>query len=304
MNKKDLVGNKYGKLTVTKMLYNYNDTKRTKCLCDCDCGKQNILREPYALEHASYSSCGCGRKDYIIKSCGKDIVGQRFGRLLVLDILWEEDPPKVRCLCDCGKVVILIKKDVQSGHTKSCGCLKSEIFKELNNVDYTNIISDYGIIIRRKVRKNDKGQSLWECECFCGKIFIDIPARIMNGHVRSCGCLKQSAREMLIENFLKDNNIQYIPQYSFPDLKSNKNYVLHFDFAIFVNNIIKLIEYDGEQHFYPIDFFGGEECFKEAKERDILKNEYCKRNNINLLRLNYLMSEQEIRDKIRNIIYP
>ena len=78
---------------------------------------------------------------------------------------------------------------------------------------------------------------------------------------------------------------------------------MSFDFAILDDNgnVIKLIEYDGEQHFKPIEKWGGEEKFLIQKERDERKNQYCKENNLNLLRipyydfdkitLNYLLSD-------------
>lgn len=150
MERKDLTGNKYGKLTVKKMLYNYNNTNRTKCLCDCDCGNKDIIRESYQLTHASNSSCGCGKKEYVRKSCGKDIDGQKFGKLLILNTLWENNPPLVNCLCDCGNTVLLNKKDVQTGHTNSCGCLKTKVFDKINDVDHTNEMSEYGIKIINK----------------------------------------------------------------------------------------------------------------------------------------------------------
>lgn len=308
LKKIDLSGNKFGKLTVKKMLYNYNGTNRTKCLCDCDCGNKNILRESYQLKQAIDSSCGCARKEYIRKSCGKEINGLKFGKLTVVETFWEEIPPKVKCLCDCGNMVVLNKKDVQTGHTNSCGCLRLDTFKEINNVDHSNKESDYGIKIINKANKNKYGQQLWNCQCFCGKFFEELPARILNGHVRSCGCLITSSGELLIEKILCNYNIPYIKQYTFPNCKSPNNYVLRFDFGIMNNNnnnnLKCLFEFDGQQHFYPIDVFGGEEGYRETVIRDNIKNQYCKDNNIPLYRFNYKMKCKEIEDEIINIIYP
>lgn len=304
MERKDLTGNKYGKLTVKKMLYNYNNTNRTKCLCDCDCGSKDIIRESYQLTHASNSSCGCGKKEYVRKSCGKDIDGQKFGRLLILNTLWENNPPLVNCLCDCGNTVLLNKKDVQTGHTNSCGCLRTKVFDKINDVDHTNEMSEYGIKIINKAGLNKYNQSLWNCQCFCGNYFEELPAKILNGHIRSCGCLKTSSGELLIKRILDKYSIPYKQEYTFPDCKSPRNYVLRFDFKIESNNEIKLLEFDGQQHFYPIDIFGGEEGYKNTILRDDIKNQYCKDNNIPLYRFNYLMTPKEIEDKIINIIYP
>ena len=45
------------------------------------------------------------------------------------------------------------------------------------------------------------------------------------------------------------------------------------------------IEYDGLQHFKPIEFFGGEKTFLLTKEHDRIKNEYCEDNGIRMIRL-------------------
>lgn len=113
----------------------------------------------------------------------------------------------------------------------------------------------------------------------------------------------------MIENFLKDNNINYKKEYSFKELKNK--YVLRFDFALFsaLNELICLVEYDGEQHFRPVNFGGisnelAEFNFKTTTYNDSLKNEFCKLNNIKLLRLPYYLGEEKIKEMITNIIYP
>ena len=61
--------------------------------------------------------------------------------------------------------------------------------------------------------------------------------------------------------------------------------MLRFDF--YLNKYNTLIEFDGQQHFRPVDFFNGEEGFRLTQLRDNIKNEYCKNNNIPLLRISY-----------------
>ena len=56
------------------------------------------------------------------------------------------------------------------------------------------------------------------------------------------------------------------------------------------------IEYDGIQHFEPVNDFGGEIEFNNIQIRDNIKNEYCKNNNINLIRIRY---DENIEEKIK-----
>ena len=82
-------------------------------------------------------------------------------------------------------------------------------------------------------------------------------------------------------------------------------YPLHFDFALLKNDKpYYLIEYNGKQHYEPIEFFGGEGQFKINQIRDNIKREYSRNYNIPLLELKYDLSTDEIKQQITNIIYP
>lgn len=300
--RKDLTGITFGHLTVKKMIYSED---YTKCLCDCDCGNKDVIAYANRLHNKSIHSCGCARKEIARIHLGKEISGTKFGRLTVLKTYWDVTPLKVECVCDCGNVGIYNKRDVQSGHTKSCGCLQSEIASSIVTKDWSGEVSEYGVELLYKDIKNKNGQWLWKCKCgLCGNEFSDIPARIMNGHVTSCGCRRNSSKEQMIEEFLIKCKTKYKSQYSFNDCKHK--YTLRFDFALFDENddLICLIEYDGKQHYEPIQFFGGKRGFQITQKRDEIKNDYCARNNLNLLRLPYYLTDEEIKQKIINIIYP
>ena len=60
---------------------------------------------------------------------------------------------------------------------------------------------------------------------------------------------------------------------------SNTDYnVSYLSFDIYLPKYNVAIEYDGEQHFYPCDLFGGDIGFARTKERDRIKDDYCKNN--------------------------
>lgn len=300
----DMVGNKYGHLTVKKMLPYYNGTKKTYCLCDCDCGKKDIVRFSWDLRNKSseLTSCGCTVKERVRQVCGREIDGQRFGKLVVLETYWDSRPPEVKCRCDCGKITILKKADVQGGHTRSCGCLNREIVSEYFTKDWTGYVAESGVKMIEPVSQNNKNQWMWKCICpLCGKEFIALPIKIKNNHTTSCGCKKDSSGERIIETILTDNNISYEKQFSFQDCKYR--YKLRFDFAIFnKEKLIALIEYDGIQHFRPVSVFGGEDAFNETVIRDKIKDKYCREKNIKLIRFNYTQSVEEMTNTINEYI--
>lgn len=58
-------------------------------------------------------------------------------------------------------------------------------------------------------------------------------------------------------------------------------------YDIFITKLNIAIEYQGKQHFEPIDFFGGVESFERTIERDELKKELSEDNGVNLIYINY-----------------
>lgn len=300
MRLKDLTGQKFGKLIVLNRAQSKIDKSgkaRTMWDCKCDCGNNVVVSADY-LKRSECPSCGCEATKNRIEKNRTNNIGEKFGRLTILDIIWDYDRSKAICRCDCGNDYIGVKSDIVTGHTMSCGCLHKEVTSESNTKDWTGHISNYGVKFLHQDCMNEKGQWLWKCQCgVCGHEFVALPAKINNGHITSCGCRIQSSGEEYVSSLLNEFNINFIPQYKFDGCKLK--YVLRFDFAIVKNaNVLGLIEYDGKQHFEPIEFFGGEEGFKKTQERDKVKNTYCKIHNIPLLRLPYTLATDEIKNKI------
>jgi len=108
------------------------------------------------------------------------------------------------------------------------------------------------------------------------------PIHFSNG---SCcpNCYNKSKGENKVKLFLDENNISYKTQHSFNECRYKQ--MLNFDFYLPELNIC--IEYDGRQHFEPVERFGGIEGFELIKIRDNIKNLYCNNNNIGLVRIPY-----------------
>ena len=95
-------------------------------------------------------------------------------------------------------------------------------------------------------------------------------------------------------------NLNFKRQFTFPDLFSPKGALLKFDFGIYneQGTLKYLIEYDGIQHYKPVEYFGGEDAFKYLQECDKLKEEYCKDRNFPLIRINYLNKNITLEDLV------
>ena len=108
-----------------------------------------------------------------------------------------------------------------------------------------------------------------------------VPAWLLSG--RGCPLCRASRGEHAIKRWLDKHEIKYTPQKKYDDCKDERP--LPFDFYLFDYNT--LIEFDGEQHYRPVDFFGGEASFQKLQAHDQIKTEYCKSHQINLLRISY-----------------
>lgn len=163
----------------------------------------------------------------------------------------------------CGKISMSDK------HRKEIDLLISQ-FIELNSYLY-----DYS-----KVEYKNNNTKI---DIICKKhgSFLQTP----KSHLRGDGCPKciSSKGERKISSLLNNNNINYIIQKKYNDCLSNEGNKLRFDFYLPEKNIC--IEYDGEQHFRPIEYFGGMDRFNKQKLNDNIKDNYCLDNNIKLIRI-------------------
>lgn len=130
----DLTGRRFGKLVAISPT-----NKRAyggivwRCLCDCD----NVA---YVSSHqliCGYTkSCGCLGHPPL-----KEFKGKRFGQLTVIEYAGKRaGMHRWKCVCDCGNETIVSQTLLQTGKTKSCGCIQKDIYKDnLKLVDGTSV---------------------------------------------------------------------------------------------------------------------------------------------------------------------
>lgn len=277
--KVDLTGEKFEKLLVLDTLYGYNGSKRATYRCKCDCGN-----EIYIGVSSLYNqkSCGCSR--FV------DHTGEKHGKLTIIEMLYNyrDGQTYCKCECDCGNKDYITRVDgLLTGNTTSCGCIHSPSL----------IGQRFGMLIVNKEIQSKSNQRVWECKCDCGAVVYRTSHELKRFY--SCGCLQnKSAMEMFVKKFLYDINIMYVQQKRFDDCRDI--FPLPFDFYLPDYNVC--IECDGIQHFEPVAHFGGEDKFKVRQQHDQIKTNYCLLNNIELIRLPYTLSEEDIKNTILNII--
>ena len=162
---------------------------------------------------------------------------------------------------------------------------RKEIF-ELTNGEFS-LIGEYG-------KKNTDPVLIQHNRCRSPHTFMQSPASFLRG--LTCPKCNESIGERRIRQYLENKNIEFIQQYKFTNSEIN---TLRFDFYLPKYNIC--IEFDGMQHFMPIQFGSSEDDaisdFKSLQERDQRKNNYCDSHNITLVRISYL-DFKEIEQKL------
>lgn len=280
----DLTGQKFNRLLVIKRDLS---RKGVYWICQCDCGNQvSVLSQN--LRTGNTQSCGCLNREKLDSINTIDLTGKTFGDLIVLERDYSKKGNRTywKCQCRCGEKIIVSGTHLRNGHTKSCGCLVNKTASEIHLKDLQGKIVGNLEVLRRDVSKTEK-RVYWICKCSCGNEVSVRSDHLLKEEILSCGCLSISKGEKKIEEILKKLNLNFKKQFTFENLKGYSR-ALKFDFVIFKeDSSLIAIEYQGEQHYKEIDFFGGKENFIKQKEYDLKKKEYCHDNNIMLLEIPY-----------------
>lgn len=157
MTKLDLVGQKYGLLTVVSEVERTDYTRRFWCTCDCGNPDPVKVTMPN-LRNGHTTSCGCVQKKRTSAANTSDLTGRKFGRLTVLRR--SETKSKNRrqvdwiCRCDCGNPaeVTVTGTRLINGITNSCGCLRNDAINKAHEV-IRDVLTVDGVVVPTLTRK-------------------------------------------------------------------------------------------------------------------------------------------------------
>lgn len=227
------------------------------------------------------------------------------------------------CRCECGHEQLVRSDNLSSAHSRSHrGCpLKDKPIIE-NVVEkkwlYKAISSEDNVIIKNSYlgcmfgdwlvvnydHGDAYGHAFYNCVNSAGdyKVFrydyltktFGFPENSHNPwtvpeidpNALCFGEYEGSLGEQAIASYLVEHNIPFDREFTFEDLRGNTG-LLRFDFKVNYGNQILLIEFQGKQHYQPVQFFGGEERFKIQQIYDEYKRAYCKRNGYKLIEIPY-----------------
>lgn len=173
----------------------YSDRVGTYWLCRCDCGRE-VSVNSINLTRGVSRSCGCLRAEMSREKFRSAVDGKRFGRLTVAEVTGGTGGGtlRCRCVCDCGEEAVVTSKQLLSGKTQSCGCLRLDRVRDALSVELTGSRHGRLTVLERALDRDTVGVRYWRCVCDCGAEKVVPTSAITKGYTRSCGCL---ARERI-----------------------------------------------------------------------------------------------------------
>lgn len=307
----DLTGRKFGRWTVLYRAPNVMEPRGREAIvwhCRCECGTERDVKAG-SLKSGQSKSCGCLKSDVL--RVNRNLVGQRFGRWVVLGPGKDYVSPKGRhlrqwhCKCDCGTERDVTENALVGGKSVSCGCYRKEQCAEAATYkDLTGKRFGKWVVKGRAPDRFYPGggrAQMWYCQCDCGNTNIVAGNMLKSGISQSCGCFynEMPRSEYWVKWYLDEGGIRYRRQVKASDLRSERDRLLSYDFLIVDkdNGPLCFIECQGEQHYNPVTFFGGKDQFERQMSNDSIKRLYAEEHGIPLIELPYtIRTHQQISD--------
>lgn len=279
--KTDLIGRRFGRLIVTAAAR--NEKKELVWQCKCDCGNTTVAKTGH-LNAGLKISCGCIKKEK-----QKDLVGKRFGRLLVLEKSGQKDPRSHsilwKCQCECGNLCVKPTNELNAGLATSCGCAW--------RCSSIRVGERYGrLIALGPTDKRINRTVIWNCRCDCGNS-VEVKASLLHcGKVKSCGCIKaEQDKDRFLKNltFVDNTCLEFLTKINVPTKASTTG----------VRGVTQKKDgrYKAELTFQKKHYYLGvyatlEEAAKARKQAEVMVEEYLENHEEELHIANRLKGQR------------
>lgn len=235
---------------------------------------------------SKYCSLECAGQE---RRLSHEFVEEQFKQISDLKLLsrYKGNRKKVSVECNECSYVFNVQPDNVLSNESGCPMCYGNVLKtteqfvseveELTNGEY-ELLSEY---------KGNKHLVLMKHN-LCESEYEVTPHKFIVG--RRCPICNSSHGELNIRKYLLENNIEFEQEYKFDDCRRIRP--LPFDFAIFnKGKLVLLIEFDGEQHFKQMFPENSRSTLEYVQTNDNIKNKYCDKNNIPLIRIPYYEKE-------------
>lgn len=260
----------------------------------CECGKK--FKAPFqSFQNGKITCNDCAIRDRSKKQAHDYSYVKHFIEIesnsgcKLLSEEYINNSTKMQFECECGNEFQAswahFRKTTR--RCKECSKLRKSESQRSNTSEFKTkvfeLVGDEYDVLGEYVRARDKIKVRHN---ICGGEYYVTPDNFLRG--KRCPQCKESVGESEVRDCLDFMSIKYIHQHSYDDCRNIRP--LLFDFYLPDYNL--LIEYDGEHHYEPVDFAGkgcthADDKLEYTKQNDSIKNQYCKDNDIQLLRIPY-----------------
>ena len=219
----ELIGKKFGRLTVLEVFRTEKGAKQ--CRCRCDCGKETTVYYSNLVSGRT-RSCGCLMKEN--QHQYRDLSGMQFGALLALAPTEKRGPDGAiiwKCRCRCGRICEVNERYLVRGYRRDCGCgcsEKSEEKRKGHPVDLTGKTFGELTALYPTDQRDKKGSVIWHCRCSCGREKDFSEDVLLHGNTVSCGHVREENGKKLHKNlhFVENSCVEFLKRKKRSDNKT------------------------------------------------------------------------------------
>lgn len=191
-----------------------------------------------------------------------------------------------------------------------CGETYEATARELTNRECTRCTGRYKRTladVKKEIREATNGEHIVVSKVYrgthknisirhavCGEVYEITRSNFRRG--QRCHHCNSSRGELLVAEYLDNVGVEYERQKKYEDLKRVN--LLSYDFYLPKYNT--LIEYQGEQHYKPVEHFGGIKQYELQKEIDDIKRKYAIEKGIRLIEIPYTIANSSDVKKFLN----
>jgi len=271
---------KINNLNVELLSEEFTSMNKDKLLFKCECGNEYSVCLEHFIRYKMFKckKCSMSQEDRKLSLEEAKRQVKEFGYIPLFEEYIDSKTPLPIQTTDGYKGVSILSN--------------MKTMKDISTFDYRNPFIFYNI--RKYIQDNKincqvvetdeykgRGHKL-EFICSCGKHFKTQWVTFTLGEKHRCDvCTKaQSNISLKTENWLREHNFSYEKEYSFEGCRYKRR--LKFDYKVNLGDGFKLIEVDGSYHYNNPR---SEKTLIEQQKKDEIKNQYCRENNIELIRL-------------------
>ena len=216
-----MVGKKCGNLTVLNRTDNHvqpNGQTKVMYQCICDCGNKVTVSASH-LSSGHTTSCGCLRIKVLQELLVRDLSGQCFGKLTVIDKNQIKNGRQYwNCICKCGKTTVASSASLTTGRKKSCGCLGSvaeyefATYLDEHNYKYKPQYKFDGCKDKRKLPfdfgiEDEHGELLMLVELHGQQHYAPFTYCNEPKDIKQINYINRQRKDSIKENYCRENNI-------------------------------------------------------------------------------------------------